>query len=316
MASDAAQPMEDMGTAHLAGRHVLDMTTIRQLSGRSDLQGFLRFAGHFGYLGLTSTLIWYVQTNYWLLIPAMIMHGFGLVTMFAAMHECVHRTAFDSRKLNDIFGWIAGALCCYNFTYYRKYHTLHHRHTQDPELDPELETPKPKSLGGYIYHLSGIGFWFLKPKELLIAIVGRSRYVPQQAKKAVAISAACQLGLYLALLVGSFVLQTNVVLLLWFLPLVLAQPLLRAILIVEHTGCSHDENGLTNTRTTLTTWPIRFLMWNMPFHAEHHLYPSIPFFRLPDAHVTVKERLEHLSPGYPAANREVLQSFGSEQSVA
>ena len=45
-----------------------------------------------------------------------------------------------------------------------------------------------------------------------------------------------------------------------------------------------DRNGLTNTRTTLTNAAVRLLMWNMPFHAEHHLYPSIPFHRLADAH--------------------------------
>src|SRR5262245_47683798 len=33
----------------------------------------------------------------------------------------------------------------------------------------------------------------------------------------------------------------------------------------------------TNTRTILTSWPIPFLMWNMPYHVEHHLYPSIPY---------------------------------------
>ena len=52
-----------------------------------------------------------------------------------------------------------------------------------------------------------------------------------------------------------------------------------------------DRNGLTNTRTTLTNAAVRLLMWNMPFHAEHHLYPSIPFHRLPDAHATLRDRL-------------------------
>jgi fatty acid desaturase len=84
----------------------------------------------------------------------------------------------------------------------------------------------------------------------------------------------------------------------WLFPVILAQPLLRAILLAEHTGCSEDANGLTNTRTTLTSWPVRFLMWNMPYHAEHHLYPSIPFHALPRAHV---------DPGYRAVHRGVIR---------
>ena len=95
----------------------------------------------------------------------------------------------------------------------------------------------------------------------------------------------------------------------WFLPLILAQPFLRALLIVEHTGCGEDRNGLTNTRTTLGSFPIRLLMWNMPYHAEHHLYPSIPFYRLPAVHLQLRANLAHIAPSYIAANRAVIQSL-------
>ena len=39
-------------------------------------------------------------------------------------------------------------------------------------------------------------------------------------------------------------------------------------------------------------------MWNMPYHAEHHLYPSIPFHRLGDAHTALRARLGFLQRGY------------------
>jgi fatty acid desaturase len=132
----------------------------------------------------------------------------------------------------------------------------------------------------------------------------------------VANSARAQLGLYLVLLAGSIALGTTVVWWYWFLPALLAQPLLRAILIVEHTGCSQDANGLTNTRTTLASWPVRFLMWNMPYHAEHHLYPSIPFFCLPRAHGQLRERFAHLAPSYPRANGEVIRSLHAPPAPA
>ena len=73
--------------------------------------------------------------------------------------------------------------------------------------------------------------------------------------------------------------------------------------------CSEDRNGLTNTRTTLTSWPVRFLMWNMPYHAEHHLYPAVPLHRLPDLHRLIADRLRHVTPGYPAAQREIVATF-------
>jgi fatty acid desaturase len=52
------------------------------------------------------------------------------------------------------------------------------------------------------------------------------------------------------------------------------------------------------TRTTLTGFPIRFLMWNMPYHAEHHLCPAVPFHRLPALHRLLREKLAHVAPSF------------------
>ncbi len=51
----------------------------------------------------------------------------------------------------------------------------------------------------------------------------------------------------------------------------------------ERAAGTMDDNGPTHTRTTLTNGLMGRLMWAMPVHTEHHLYPSIPFHRLPDA---------------------------------
>ncbi len=84
----------------------------------------------------------------------------------------------------------------------------------------------------------------------------------------------------------------------WLLPQVIGQVFLRLYLLTEHTECEDTPNGLQNTRTTLTNAAMRLVMWNMSYHAEHHLYPSIPFHRLPAAHVAVRDRLGVVQPGY------------------
>jgi fatty acid desaturase len=68
---------------------------------------------------------------------------------------------------------------------------------------------------------------------------------------------------------------------------------------------------LTNTRTTLTLWPLQFLMWNMPFHAEHHLYPSIPFHALLVAHQPLKQYFAHRERGYVQVNRDIIARLGA-----
>jgi fatty acid desaturase len=95
----------------------------------------------------------------------------------------------------------------------------------------------------------------------------------------------------------------------WIGPQLMAQPLLRLYLLTEHTGCTEDGNGVTNTRTTLTNPPARLLMWNMGFHAEHHLYPSIPFHRLADAHAALRPHLAVVQHGYARWHLGYLRSL-------
>jgi fatty acid desaturase len=56
-------------------------------------------------------------------------------------------------------------------------------------------------------------------------------------------------------------------------------------------------------------------MWNMSYHAEHRLYPSIPFHQLSALHMRIRENLGHVAPGYVAANRTVLQSLSAAHPV-
>jgi fatty acid desaturase len=292
-------------------RNILDSSALRRLTQRSDRRGALQFAAHLACMLATALLVSLTAPYWFLLIPAMALHGVTIVTMFAPLHECVHRTAFASRSANEIVGWVVGVLSFYNSTFYRYYHTWHHRYTQDPARDPELIYPKASNRVQYFIEISGVMFWFRRAIDypaLAFGRTGQLPFVPDSASRRIALSMSVQLLIYLAGAV-SIALGFRAVLYYWFLPAILAQPFLRALLVVEHTGCSQDANGLTNTRTTLASFPIRLLMWNMPYHAEHHLYPSIPFHQLPALHIKVRENLKHIAPSYAAANRAVIQSL-------
>jgi fatty acid desaturase len=51
-------------------------------------------------------------------------------------------------------------------------------------------------------------------------------------------------------------------------------------------------------------------MWNMPFHAEHHLYPSIPFHALKASHEKLRLHFAHVEPGYFKVNRDIVGGLG------
>ena len=234
--------------------------------------------------------------------------------MFAVVHECTHRTAFANRVINDAVGWFGGLLSGYNSTFYRRYHMWHHRYTKVPEKDPEFEDLCPTTWGEYLWVMSGIPWWIGKVRTHWQVATGQFEhmpYVPTTAYGEVQRSTWLQLGLYGVVAALSLFCQNLWFLLYWLLPLAIGQPLLRFILIAEHTSCPDGDNLLTNTRTTLTLWPVQLLMWNMSFHAEHHLYPSIPFYQLPAAHADLAENFDHVAPGYIAVNRTIVASFAS-----
>ncbi len=75
----------------------------------------------------------------------------------------------------------------------------------------------------------------------------------------------------------------------WVLPSFIGQMFLRFYLLHEHKGCQIGMNMMSNTRTTLT-WPfVNKLAWNMPFHAEHHAWPSVPFHLLPHVYHRIQQ---------------------------
>jgi fatty acid desaturase len=99
----------------------------------------------------------------------------------------------------------------------------------------------------------------------------------------------------------------------WLGPALLGQPFLRLYLLAEHTGCPLVPSMLQNSRTTRSVALIRKLAWNMPYHAEHHAHPALPFFALPEAHRLLQARIAVQARGYVAVNREIIAGLGRDQ---
>ncbi len=293
---------------------LLSVQELSELNERSNLKGALQLAGHLVVMG-ASGYLWASQMGDrpLLAFPALVVYGFSFSSMFAAMHECVHRTAFANNRVNDIVAWFAGLLSFYNGTFYRRYHKWHHRYTQIPDKDPELEDRKPTNMGEYLLEISALPWWIGKLKTHFRIALGQVEdypYIPETARREVVRSVRLQLLAYGAAIVFSIAFQQPWFLLYWVLPLAIGQPILRAILLAEHTGCSYGDNPLSNTRTTLTLFPLRFLMWNMPFHAEHHFCASIPFHALPTAHTKLASHFAHVDAGYLNVHRHIIANFG------
>lgn len=278
------------------------------LTGRRNGPGLVRLAVHGGAIAGLGALI-LAGVPFWplLLLP----QGILIVFLFTLLHECVHETAFATPWLNRAVAAAAGFLVMVPATWFRYFHFAHHRHTHDPDNDPELMSPKPETVWQYVKYLSGIPLWIGMAKTILLngARPNPEPYVPEKGRRKVHDEARLTLALYGGLAGGSIALGTDALLWIWVIPALLGQPFLRAYLLAEHARCPHVANMLENTRTTFTTAIVRFVAWNMPYHAEHHAYPAVPFHRLPQFHEVVREHLRTTERGYGRFHRRFIEGL-------
>jgi fatty acid desaturase len=290
---------------------VLSSQELRSLQGRSNLRGGARLAIHLALLVVVGWLI-AVSTG-WAVLLAVFVLGLVQVALFAPAHETMHQTAFASRRANAVVGWLTSCPSLLNWHFYTAFHLAHHRHTQIAGLDPELGIVPPASPRDYVLRVLGVPFWRLRIRvatDCLRGDLSEYPYVSVAAAPKIIRSGRAMLLLMVGGSLASAVLfGWATPLLYWIGPQLLGQPPLRGYLLAEHTGCTQDRNGLTNTRTTLTCAPVRLLMWEMPYHAEHHLFPSIPFHRLADAHALIRSKLRHVQPGYVRWNWGLMRSL-------
>jgi fatty acid desaturase len=288
---------------------------LKQLSVRSNAPGLVRSVTHYGAIALNGTLLWLVMAKYGTLfaLPLLVMQSYLVAFLFMPMHEAAHKTVFKARFLNTTLGHLSALMIALPYQYYMLFHWDHHRFTQDPRRDPELMIRTiPRSDTRLAIAYTGIVQLANRVALLLRhAITGTAvaPWIPRDKRGLVAREARAYALAYLVLLIASAGLSTTVLLWTWLIPLVIGQLFLRPYLYAEHTGCGHSSSAFENTRTTATGALVKWFAWNMPFHAEHHAYPSVPFHALPQLGAMIADRIAHHGQGYRAVTRQTWTWF-------
>ncbi len=288
----------------------LDRDTLRSLSERSNVRGFVQLVAHALLLAAAGFLVW--RSRGWIRLPALVLYGIVLNFLFCALHETIHRTAFAARRVNDAIAWVAGAVLLLPPRYFRAFHFAHHRHTQDPASDPELALPPPGTPACYVWRASGIPNWHRRASVTLKhALAGRvTEPFIAASKRASIVREARILWLGYAIVFAlSLALHSTAALIYWIVPLALGQPFLRLYLMSEHLGCACSEDVFANTRTTYTHALVRLLAWQMPFHVEHHAFPAVPFHKLSQVNALIRSRIREDADGYLRLHATLLRGM-------
>jgi fatty acid desaturase len=288
-------------TAH---NDLLSREDARALRVQSDTRGSVHLLLHL--LCLAIAVLLNAASFSFLTFFATMLQGVMMVTLFAPLHETVHRTAFEDREINDWVGRLIGLILFLPAGYFRQFHFAHHRYTQVPGKDPELALTKPKNKVDYVVWMSGLHYWQSQVVYLLSASFGRldADFISYKRRDDVILEARIHVAIYLVMFVVMPIFGVWGAYWFWLFPLFLGQPFLRAYLFAEHGGLEETGDLLANTRTIITNPVVRFLMWNMPYHTEHHIYPAVPFHLLPKLHEQIEKHLRFVDNGYIEFHRE------------
>ena len=288
---------------------LLTRRELKAFMRRSNRPALIRLAGWIVLLCVTGSLIW-LSAGTWWMIPAMFLHGVVLVHHFSLQHECCHFTVFRTRWMNDVAGAICGVIINVPHQFFRYEHCDHHTYTQLTGKDPE-QIALPQSLRGYLWYISALPYLFGQARDLVRHAAGRisdaeKLFLPKEAYATIILEARLMLGFYGAVTLVCLFTGWTGPLWYWLVPFLMGEPVMRWIRMTEHVGRPDIADMRRNTRTNLVSAPLRFLCWNMNYHAEHHYAASVPFHALPRLHEKLKGYV-HVEPrGYPGAHREIL----------
>jgi len=264
-------PMSDVFNEQEAA---LTRRELKALMKRSNKPGLIHLGLWLLLLTFTATLVTVSMASWWLLLPAMFVHGVVMVHHFALQHESSHYTAFRSRWLCNVLATICGFLLIIPPRFFRYEHCDHHTFTNQVGRDPEL-VPMPESKLHYLWYLSALPYWYSQISGLLRRATGHlradeKRFIPAVERAAVTLESRMMLTGYVLL----------------------------AIFMVVNSWWA----------------PVFYLAWNMNYHAEHHYAASVPFYALPRLHEKIQHRIYVEPDGYGNAHRDIVATMKAEQA--
>jgi fatty acid desaturase len=276
----------------------VDIQDIRMLSKVSYWRGF--FAVLSEWL-IISAAVWFSLrfNNVPAYLVAWLIIGTRMYALYSLLHDGIHYLLFPNKQVND---WICKRFLSWplfiSFSRIRKFHLAHHQYLKTPD-DPEAvhlqykEFQFPLSATGvaftFLKDITGINFVFYKSSKILRSL--SSGFTRQGNAKEKLSGALAQfdwdMAIFYVVLVA-YLIYWHLVwpfVLYWIIPYItIYQVLNRIRLSTEHFHL--PEEKLFQTRTVKLNLFERFVFspHNLGYHTEHHLYPSVPFYRLPALH--------------------------------
>lgn len=260
---------------------------------RSTLRGFLALTRDWGAYFTLVTLAVVVDKPWFTLLC---LWPIGLVQFVIGetlLHEASHWNLFKSRKLNDRLDFLYALPFFTTITTYRREHLAHHRELNkgDDHLQVDYDEWGLNTSKRGIFWL-----WWVKPS------LGHSGWhtiksvvLDNNAREWTKILAFWTPVISLAAWAGAL----DLLLVYWFVPFLWCQSTMMYWSEVE----DHYRTN-SGTRTNIGRLYNR-LFHNNGYHHVHHDYPTIPWYRLHEAHQVLAPDTADISSGFLDSYRQI-----------
>lgn len=232
--------------------------------------------------------------SWWAAVPFMIYGVLYASTSDSRWHESGHGTAFKTDWLNNALYEVASFMVMRESAVWRWSHTRHHSDTIIVGRDPEIVVPRPPDITSLLLNFFALPVIPRYFRSILLHNSGRltpeeKAFIPESEYGNVILRARIYLFIY-AGVIGLAIWQRSVLPLMYIgLPTLYGSWLMPIYGYTQHAGLA--ENVLDhrlNCRTVHMNFINRYLYWNMNYHAEHHMFPLVPYHNLPRLHEIVK----------------------------
>jgi fatty acid desaturase len=273
----------------------IERKRLRAIQKRSDVPGLIRFGTYIGLLVIFGGLtVW--AGPLWLKAVFFLLYSTVFGFSEPILHETHHRTPFRTLWLNEVVHHIAGLFAFKEPIRDRWLHAGHHTYTYYSEIDPEIVTDRPPrfwTLGldfmrlhmGLVWLHDSIRIGFLGMDDL------GQRWIPKAYQRQVIWSARACVAFYLAVAGLAIAIQSWYPIFFIFVARFVGAPLHSWVTFIQHAGLEENvPDWRENTRTVRMNPLIRLFYWNMNYHVEHHMHPTVPFHSLEKLHNEIAEQ--------------------------
>ena len=257
----------------------------------------------------------------WWMIPTFFVYGtlYGS-TSDARWHECGHRTAFRTMWMNDIVYHVASFMSLREAVSWRWSHVRHHSDTVIVGRDTEIAFERPMQARVVLKECFGLSSGSIEIKKVLRNVAGKLTpeeldYIPKAEQPKAIRTGRIYFVLWIATLAVAIAVRSVEPLLFVVGPSFYGRWLMVAYGITQHAGLAEDTlDHRLNSRSVHMNPVHRFLYMNMNYHAEHHMFPSVPYHSLPALNVVVQHDFPPMLPGFRATYREIWETYRRQQS--